>query len=153
MRDYGKGKFEFKKDGCKRSIPNKNRDIFIQLEKPEPTETSDSEIEFTPPEPLSDITTDKHLYTLITTEREFMTLCERLKSAKEFVFDTETTSTDPLNAELVGISFALKSHEAFYVPVSATERQDQAGLFGDNEEQSLFTSRLTRRAGNRDHLD
>ena len=114
-----------------RSLLNK-----LQLEKPEPSETRDSDIEFTPPEPLSDITTDTHLYKLITTEREFTTLCERLKSAKEFVFDTETTSTDPLNAELVGISFALKSQEAFYVPVSGKEQQDQGGLFGENEEQS-----------------
>ena len=114
-----------------RSLLNK-----LQLEKPEPSETRDSDIEFTPPEPLTDITTDTHLYKLITTEREFTTLCERLKSAKEFVFDTETTSTDPLNAELVGISFALKSHEAFYVPVSGNEQQDQGGLFSDDEERS-----------------
>ena len=108
----------------------------IQMETPEPPARVDSEIEFTPPEPLSDITTDKHTYQLITTEREFTALCNKLKSAQEFVFDTETTSTDSLNAELVGISFALKPHEAFYVAVSGKIQQGQSGLFGDDSEQS-----------------
>jgi len=108
----------------------------LQMETPVQPAIVDSDIEFIPPEPLSDITTDKHIYQLITTEREFATLCSKLKSAQEFVFDTETTSTDSLNAELVGISFALKSHEAFYVAVSGKERQEQGGLFGSSNEQS-----------------
>ncbi|MGD1045859.1 MAG: DNA polymerase I [Bacteroidota bacterium] len=108
----------------------------LQMETPEPTAMVDSDIEFKPPEPLSDITTDNHIYHLITTEREFTALCGKLQSAQEFVFDTETTSTDSLNAELVGISFALKPHEAFYVAVSGKVRQKQDGLFGSNNEQS-----------------
>jgi DNA polymerase-1 len=108
----------------------------LQLEMPETQASVDSDIEFTQPEPLSNITTDKHIYQLITTEREFTALCGKLKSAQEFVFDTETTSTDSLNAELVGISFALKPHEAYYVAISGKRRQGQSGLFGNNDEQS-----------------
>ena len=108
----------------------------LQTETTEMQVSVDSDIEFTPPEPLSDITIDKHIYQLITTEREFAALCGKLKSAQEFVFDTETTSTDSLNAELVGISFALKPHEAFYVAISGKERREQGGLFGGNDEQS-----------------
>jgi DNA polymerase-1 len=114
-----------------RSLLNK-----LQTETPEPLAIVESDIEFTPPEPLSDITKDKHIYQLITTEREFAALCDKLKSAQEFVFDTETTSTDSLNAKLVGISFALKPREAFYVAVSGREQQGQDGLFGGNDEQS-----------------
>ncbi len=108
----------------------------LQTETPEIPVPRETDIEFTPPEPLSDITTDTHSYKLITTEREFATLCSKLQSAQEFVFDTETTSTDSLNAELVGISFALKPHEAFYVAVSGKIHHRQNGLFGDNSEQS-----------------
>ncbi len=108
----------------------------LQMETPETAARVDTDIEFTPPEPLSDIKKDKHIYQPITTEREFAALCNRLKSAQEFVFDTETTSTDSLNAELVGISFALKPHEAFYVAVSGKMQQGQSGLFSDNSEHS-----------------
>jgi DNA polymerase I len=95
----------------------------------------DADIEFTEPSPLSDITKDIHAYHLITTEQEFITLCEKLNSAMEFVFDTETTSTDSLNAELVGISFSLKPHEAFYVAMTGTATQGQGGLFGNTTEE------------------
>jgi DNA polymerase-1 len=108
----------------------------LQMETPETAARVDTYIEFTLPEPLSDITKDKHIYQLITTEREFAALCSKLKSVQEFVFDTETTSTDSLNAELVGISFALKPHEAFYVAVSGKIQQGQSGLFSDNSEHS-----------------
>ncbi len=40
----------------------------------------------------------------------------RLKSARIFAVDTETTSQDPMKARLVGLSFALKANEAFYIP-------------------------------------
>ena len=81
----------------------------MHMETPAPAALPDPDIDFTPPEPYSDITTDDHVYTLITTEREFTSLYIRLKSAKEFVFDTETTSTDALHAELVGISVRLQA--------------------------------------------
>ena len=106
----------------------------LQMETPETLVKVDSDIEFTPPKTLSDITTVQHSYKLITSEHEFTALCGRLQSAQEFVFDTETTSTDSLNAELVGISFALKPHEAFYVAVVGSKRQEQGGLFGNNDE-------------------
>lgn len=42
----------------------------------------------------------------------------RLRAASLFAFDTETTSLDPLRAELVGLSFAVEPGEACYVPVA-----------------------------------
>jgi DNA polymerase-1 len=111
----------------------------LQMETPEVLKNIDPDIEFKPPEPLSDINKDKHTYRLITTEKEFTSLCEKLKSAQEFVFDTETTSTDSLNAELVGISFALKPHEAFYIAVTGKKTQGQGGLFGNNTDEPNST--------------
>lgn len=74
-----------------------------------------SQVPLPPPEGhLTDINTDKHAYTLVTREKELDKLCSKLAKAKEFVFDTETTSTDALHAELVGISISLKPKEAWY---------------------------------------
>ncbi len=43
-------------------------------------------------------------------------LATRLAEAAILAVDTETTSQDPMRAELVGVSFALEPHEAFYIP-------------------------------------
>jgi DNA polymerase-1 len=43
-------------------------------------------------------------------------LIRRLKSAGIFALDTETTSQNPIKADLVGLSFALQADEAFYIP-------------------------------------
>lgn len=44
-------------------------------------------------------------------------LVHRLKAARVISFDTETTSTDQMRADLVGISLATEGHEGFYIPV------------------------------------
>jgi DNA polymerase-1 len=56
-------------------------------------------------------------YTTIIEESDFRSLLHALSSAENFCFDTETTSLDPLQAELVGISFALAPREAYYLPL------------------------------------
>jgi DNA polymerase-1 len=43
-------------------------------------------------------------------------LISRLESAERFALDTETTSTNPMQAKLVGLSFAVCAHQAFYIP-------------------------------------
>lgn len=67
--------------------------------------------------PLSDITTEPHTYRIVRTDKEYLRLLSALKKASAFVFDTETTSTDPLRAELVGISFCITAGDAYYLPV------------------------------------
>jgi len=57
-------------------------------------------------------------YTLVG-EEDLEDLAGRLAGSREFVFDVETTSVDPLNAEIVGISFSTGERTASYVPVSA----------------------------------
>ncbi len=54
---------------------------------------------------------------LVTTWNEFSDLLEMLKKAGAFVLDTETTSTDPMAAELVGLAFAVRPGGAYYLPV------------------------------------
>jgi len=89
-------------------------------------------------EALVDIRSDRHAYTLITNEQDFKALCAKLSKAAEFVFDTETTSTDALNAELVGISFALQSHKAFYVSIAPVSGKQEGELFGPTSPKSLL---------------
>ena len=65
------------------------------------------------------IKTTQHEYQLIENEGELRQLCDFFIT-KEFVsIDTETTSTDAINAELVGLSFSAEESKAFYVPVPA----------------------------------
>lgn len=59
-------------------------------------------------------------YRTVLEENELEELISVLDTAGEFSFDTETTSLDPLRAELVGISFAVKPHEAYYLPLCHT---------------------------------
>jgi len=56
-------------------------------------------------------------YRLITTKEELYSLIEAIKRKGMVCFDTETTSTRHLDAELVGISFCLEPEMAFYLPL------------------------------------
>ena len=58
-----------------------------------------------------------HEYHLVSDEKEARELASILQKQTSVCFDTETTGLDPNNSELVGISFSVKPHEAWYVPV------------------------------------
>ena len=60
-----------------------------------------------------------HDYKLVETEADIQALAELLSKENQFVFDTETTNIDVYSAELVGLSFAIKAHEAWYLPMPA----------------------------------
>ncbi|MBR4963180.1 MAG: DNA polymerase I [Muribaculaceae bacterium] len=66
-----------------------------------------------------------HTYYLIDTEEKIKDLASKLECAEKFAFDTETTSIEPINAKLVGMSFSLKEDEAFYVPVPEDDNETQ----------------------------
>ncbi len=80
------------------------------------SEESESEIVQETPN-FANITTTPHTYKCVTSETEISDLIGILSEQKAFCFDTETTSIETVSAELVGISFSVKAHEAFYVPV------------------------------------
>jgi len=61
---------------------------------------------------------DRSLYTMLSTEEDFHRWVDKLKAAPYFAFDTETTSLNYMEAELVGLSFAVGPNEAAYVPVA-----------------------------------
>ncbi|CDE61360.1 dNA polymerase I [Parabacteroides sp. CAG:409] len=72
---------------------------------------------------LADITTMPHSYYLADTAEKQIALCEQLLQEKSFAFDTETEGLDPLTADLVGMSFAIREQEAWYVPVPANREE------------------------------
>ncbi|MFA6431554.1 MAG: DNA polymerase I [Candidatus Margulisiibacteriota bacterium] len=53
----------------------------------------------------------------VLSESELQNLFDELSSADEFAFDTETTSLNPYEAEIVGISFSTKKESAYYIPL------------------------------------
>jgi DNA polymerase I len=57
-------------------------------------------------------------YDIITTKDGFGVWYEKLQKAEVIAFDTETTSLDPLQAELVGLSFSVEAGKAAYVPLA-----------------------------------
>ena len=65
----------------------------------------------------ADITNTPHTYYLVDTEEKRQELGALLCSCDSFAFDTETDGINPLTVRLVGISFAVKEFEAWYVPV------------------------------------
>ncbi|MBP5358506.1 MAG: DNA polymerase I [Treponema sp.] len=64
---------------------------------------------------LKDIKSTQHSYYLIETEKDAETLAHKIAAQDFFCFDTETTGTDAITAQIVGLSVSLKEHEAWYV--------------------------------------
>ena len=66
-----------------------------------------------------------HTYTLVDTPEKRDEIVKKLAVAEAFAFDTETTGTNAITAELVGMSFAITEGEAYYVPVPADKDEAQ----------------------------
>ena len=74
---------------------------------------------------LSQLASIPHNYILADTPEKRGELVEKLSKADAFAFDTETTGTDAIVAELVGMSFAIVEGEAYYVPMPAARDEAQ----------------------------
>ena len=64
-----------------------------------------------------------HDYKLVGNEEEMRKLCDFLMTNEILSLDTETTSTNAIEAELVGLSFAVEENKAFYVPIPAKREE------------------------------
>jgi len=71
-----------------------------------------------------------HQYVLIDTAEKRAALVEMLLQQEEISFDTETTGTDANLADIVGLSFAVKPGEGYYIPLPA-EREDVFPILND----------------------
>ncbi len=74
-------------------------------------------------------------YETVLQQKSFDRWLEKLKTAKQFAFDTETTSLDYMKARVVGVSFAIDVGEAAYVPFAhdypgAPDQLSEAAVLG-----------------------
>jgi DNA polymerase-1 len=90
---------------------------------------------------LASLKTIAHKYHLIEDEVEMNKLRDFLLTTEILSLDTETTSTDPISAKLVGLSFAVKENEAYYVAISQNDEtaQQQVDIFKPLYENSSIT--------------
>ena len=100
-----------------KSPKNKNQqlDIFAEFQA-ESTENYKNES-------FESLKTTAHDYKLVDNQDEMRRICDFFLTKEILSLDTETTSTNAIEAELVGLSFSVKEHEAFYVPVPS-EREE-----------------------------
>ena len=85
--------------------------------------TEDTEIQKNPD--FLTLQTTPHDYQLIDNQEEMQKLCDFFLTNEILSLDTETTSTNPIEAELVGLSFAVEETKAFYVPMPADRNEAQ----------------------------
>lgn len=64
-------------------------------------------------------------YQLIDNEEKLTEFLQIMFTKDSFSLDTETTGTDPIRAELVGMSFSFQENQAFYIPVPAQREEAQ----------------------------
>ena len=93
---------------------------------------------------LASLKTTLHDYQLIDTEDKRRNFLQIITTKEIFSLDTETTGTDPISAELVGMSFSYAENQAFYVPVPA-ERSEALKIV--NEFKELLENENTLKVG------
>lgn len=103
----------------KPEIKQKTANIQLDLFAANPTNGADE-----PKKSLySSLKTTSHKYQLIDNKQEAFELYDFLRTKKNLSLDTETTSTNAIEAELVGLSFAVTENEAYYVAIPANRQE------------------------------
>ena len=99
------------KGESKPKTDNNQLDLFAENTTNESDELKNAKFE--------SIKTTQYEYKLVENEEELRQLCDFFITKKSVSIDTETTSTDAISAELVGLSFSVEEKKAFYVAVPA----------------------------------
>ena len=103
----------------KPEIKQKTANIQLDLFAANPTNGADE-----PKKSLySSLKTTSHKYQLIDNKQEAVELYDFLRTKNNLSLDTETTSTNAIEAELVGLSFAVTENEAYYVAIPANRQE------------------------------
>ena len=106
------------------AVPSAEPDLFSQAIVTNTNADEETTLDFQ--ENLSTLADHPHQYHLIESEEDAQELCRNLLTFSLVAFDTETTSVDAMQAQLVGMSFAVEGGTAWYVAVSreteATQR-------------------------------
>ena len=83
-------------------------------------------------------------YQLIDAEEQRQRFLQIIKTKKIFSLDTETTGTDPISAELVGMSFSFAKNQAFYIPVPSDQEETTRIV---NEFKEVLENKETLKVG------
>lgn len=86
-------------------------------------ENTDDRAEAIKSGPSQSLKKSQHTYKLIENKEDMQCLCDLFLTKEILSFDTETTSTNTIDAELVGLSFSFTEGEAFYVPVPPSREE------------------------------
>ena len=104
-------------------VENKPKTVSKQLdlfaENPDDSQETQKNVDFLT------LKTTPHDYKLIENQEDMIKLCDFFRTNKILSLDTETTSTNAIDAELVGLSFSVKEFEAFYIPIPANREEAQ----------------------------
>lgn len=93
---------------------------------------------------LHNIQNTAHTYLIAETPEQIQTLAEEILRHESVSFDTETTGLDPLQCELVGLSFSTEKHTGWYVPVPPGRSAAQSTLM---QLSSVFENSKLRMIG------
>ena len=104
-----------KKSETKPKPVNQQLDLFAEF-----VSEGSNEAEFSSFESLKTVS---HEYKLVEKEEDIRNLFDFFRTKEFLVLDTETTSTSAIDAELVGLSFSVEEHKAFYVPTPANRKE------------------------------
>ncbi len=119
---------QIQETGIKNKQPSTGQmDMFATVTEPvnisEPVQSS------SPEEETAFLVVDKnihntpHTYTLISNKEQAQELIKKLLDQPEICFDTETTSINANDADLVGLSFSYRTGEAYYIPCPADREE------------------------------
>lgn len=101
----------------KQKSTNQQLDFFAEFPTDEPEDSKFASFEA--------LQTTPHEYQLIENEGDARKILDFFLTKKILSLDTETTSTSPIDAELVGLSFSVEEKKAFYVAVPANREEAQ----------------------------
>ena len=100
--------------------------LFAPATESTSNETTDGSLFPTETSSHKNIHDTPHEYELADTEETRKKLLDKLSKSTWICFDTETTSLDTNEAELVGLSFSTEKNKGFYIPVPADRKKAQA---------------------------
>lgn len=107
-------KFLHKAENAKKNAP-KQPSLFDEIPTDGPVAAENSI--------LASLKTTPHEYQLIDNKQDASRLYDFLRTKEILSLDTETTSTSPVDAELVGLSFAVEENKAYYVAIPANREE------------------------------
>lgn len=123
-------------DAQKQAQASDQQDLFSDL--------SSTELEGFQEVEKQNIHSVKHNYLLVDDETAIKAVVAELSKEKSFCFDTETTAIDAHTAELVGVSFAIKAHHGWYIPMPENYHDCQQRL---SYFKALFENKTIEKTG------